>query len=357
MPILTILSPSAQVAAHLRVQIRNGLWRGEVPGAPSLARELGVDAKTVMAALEFLEQEGMLVSQGVGRRRRIARKKGSGKDPARPLQIAILMHDQSDRRVDYLGEVQHGLVEAGHHAFFAEKAQTELGGDLNRLRRVVEAHAADAWVVVSGSRDILNWFCDRPTPSFALFGRASGVPIASVLPEKIPAYQAATDKLVALGHRRIVMLVRTDRRLPEPGRTERAFLQRLASHGIQTGTYNLPDWKDDRDGLHDLLTELFRVTPPTAFIIQEAFLFSATHHFVTRRGLRVPEDVSMVCSDDDHSFAWWKPEVSRIRWDARPVVRRVIDWAARIGRGERDLHQTMTKSEWIEGGTIGRAPG
>jgi hypothetical protein len=61
-----------------------------------------------------------------------------------------------------------------------------------------------------------------------------------------------------------------------------------------------------------------------------AFLFSATHHFLTRRGLRVPDDVSMVCSDDDSSFAWWEPPVSRMRWDRTPLVRRVVIWALMV---------------------------
>jgi DNA-binding LacI/PurR family transcriptional regulator len=353
MPILSIQSPAEQVAAHLRDGIRRGLWQNEMPGAPRLARELGVDAKTVLAALDLLEHEGLLESRGVGRRRGIV-SAAVGKSTA-ALRIGILLSEQTDRRVDYLGEVQHGLVEAGHHAFFAAKAQLDFGSDVSRLGRIVKTEKADAWVVVSGAHDVLQWFSSRDFPAFALFGRFSGLPIAAVLPEKIPCYEEAMDRLVALGHRRIALLARKSRRLPIPGRTERAFLQRLEYHGITTSPFNLPDWEDDMNGFQTLLEKLFEVTPPTALVIQEAFLFSAAHHFLTRRGLRVPDDVSMVCTDDDSSFAWWEPPVSRMRWDSQPVVRRVVNWAAKVSRGKEDKRQTFTKTEFVNGGTIARA--
>ena len=73
MPELTLLSRSDQVAAHLRGELLRGIWRGEMPGTPLLAAELGIDRKIITAALCLLEEEGLLVAQGAGRRRRIVR--------------------------------------------------------------------------------------------------------------------------------------------------------------------------------------------------------------------------------------------------------------------------------------------
>jgi hypothetical protein len=35
------------------------------------------------------------------------------------------------------------------------------------------------------------------------------------------------------------------------------------------------------------------------------------------------------------------------------VVRRVVRWADNVARGKEDRRQTLTKMEFIEGGTIG----
>ena len=66
MPDLTILSPSEQVAAHLRGELMRGRWAETMPGGPKLAAELGIDKKTVEAALGLLEEEHLLIPQGPG---------------------------------------------------------------------------------------------------------------------------------------------------------------------------------------------------------------------------------------------------------------------------------------------------
>ena len=56
----------------------------------ALTTELGANHNTVEKALRLLEQEGVLVAQGPGRRRRIAVAEGK---VARPLRLAILAFD------------------------------------------------------------------------------------------------------------------------------------------------------------------------------------------------------------------------------------------------------------------------
>lgn len=77
-----------------------------------------------------------------------------------------------------------------------------------------------------------------------------------------------TRHLIGLGHRRIVLLARADRRLPEPGASERAFLNELEAQNIITGAYNLPEWEETASGMGQLLETLFRFTPPTAIIVR-----------------------------------------------------------------------------------------
>jgi DNA-binding LacI/PurR family transcriptional regulator len=159
--------------------------------------------------------------------------------------------------------------------------------------------------------------------------------------------------LIELGHRRISLVCRRQRRLPHPGAPERAFLDELVAHGIPTGTFNLPGWEESEKGFVTLLDSLFGATPPTALILDETFLYNAAFHYLAKRGLRVPQDVSLICTDDNPDFAWCEPSVAHIRWDYRPVVRRVVRWAANVSHGKDDQRQTLTKAEFVAGGTIG----
>jgi DNA-binding GntR family transcriptional regulator len=50
-----LLSTAEQAAIHLRGRILSGVWGDDLPGAPMLAAELGIDHKTVITALHQLE--------------------------------------------------------------------------------------------------------------------------------------------------------------------------------------------------------------------------------------------------------------------------------------------------------------
>ena len=350
---LRLYSAAEQVAMHLRRELARGHWVGSLPGVEALAEELGVNHKTVAAALLQLEKEGQLAGLGPGRRRRIIAAKGGA---ARPIRIALLEYDPLARTEGYTVELHHSLLACGHAAFFTDKCLLQLGMDVARIARLVRQTKADAWVIAAGSREVLEWFSAQPVPAFALFGRREGLPIAGTGPDKVPALIAATRSLIGFGHRRIVLLARRERRLPEPGRGERAILTELKAHGVPVGAFNLPDWEETRDGFRELLRSLFRVTPPTAMIIDEAPPFIAVQQFLAEGGIRVPQQVSLVCTDPDPTFVWCQPTIAHIRWDPAPVVRRIVRWAAAVSRGRRDLKQTLTPAEFVAGGTMGPAP-
>ena len=350
MDTITLLSAAEQVAAHLREALLREGSSGTIAGVRPLATDLGVNRKTVERALNQLEREGLLVAQGVGRRRRVVLPK----DHAPPaLRVAMLLYEPQAQTEGWLMESQHLLQEAGHGAFFADKSLLELQMNVKRVSRLVQKTEADAWVVIGGSRQVLEWFAQQDTPVFALFGRYQGLSVAGTKPDHVPAFAAATRHLAGLGHRRIALLARPERRLPKLGRAERAFLEELKAHGIQTGSFNLPHWEGSPESLHQCLESLFSKTPPTALILPEAPMYFAVQQFLGNRGLRVPQDVSLVCADGDRSFGWCRPTVAHISWDFRPVVRRVVRWTNNVAKGKDGRRQSFTKAEFVAGGTVG----
>jgi len=348
------LTAIEQLAAHLRGEIQAGALGGTLPGVHRLAKELGVSPKSVVAAVAQLEHEGLLRGQGARRRCQIVPRVERG---AAGLRVAILLYESSDRMLPYVHDLEHQLQNAGHVPVFALKSLMDLGRDLRRVVGFVENHEADAWVVFAGSREILEWFAAQAVPAFALFGRRRGLPIAGTGPDKVPAMREVVRRLTGLGHRRIVLLAREERRRPHPGALEQAFLDELAAQGIATSSYNLPDWEETPEGFTRCLDGLFLVTRPTALLLDEAFFLTIAQQHLARRGILAPEHVSLICSDPDPSFEWFLPRVAHIDWDPRPVVRRIVRWVGHVAHGKDDRRQSETKTEFILGGTVGPASG
>jgi len=273
------------------------------------------------------------------------------------LRIAILLYERAEVNVDYIVDLQHRLLEAGHLVTLAPKTLQDLNMDLNRVQRIVKQTKTDAWIVKAGSRELLTWFAEQQIPTMALAGRRRGIMIGGAGPDKAPALQEAVQRLVALGHRRIVMLSRKERRKPSPGQLERTFFTELEKEGIKTGAFNLPDWIETPEGLNQCLESLFRHTPPTAMIIDEVPLFIGVERQLAEFGLLAPRDISLICMDPSPDFIWYRQSVSHITWDSRQLVRRIVRWAHNVGRGKADHHQSFFKAGFVEGGTIGQAPG
>ena len=341
-----------QVADHLKEGLAAGRWRDEMPGVLALAGELRVNHKTVEAALSLLEHEGHLHSQGARRARRIA--EGTAGASTRSLRIGILIYDESDLRSDFFLDIRHLLQEAGHEPFLARRMLLDIGMDTRKLAAVAERQPADAWLAFAASREALEWFSAKRIPVFAMFGRFRRLEVAGGAPDKTRAYEAAVRALVEQGHRKIVMLARTEHRQPVPSLSVNAFLNAMEAAGIATGDYHCPSWDNTREGFHRCLESLFQRTAPTALIVQEGILFGAVQQFLASRGIQVPRDLSLVCTDPDPTFVWRIPTVAHIRWNSTPLVRRVAQWADRIAMGKDDRRQLLTRAEFVPGGTIGR---
>jgi DNA-binding LacI/PurR family transcriptional regulator/DNA-binding transcriptional regulator YhcF (GntR family) len=349
----SFLSITEQVVEHLRSGIASGRWSQTLPGRNQLAKELGVNPKTVEAAMQTLEQSGMILSQGAGRKRLINPKLSHS---PRAMRIAILTFDHTtDRNIDYMVECFHSLIEAGHSPYYTARSLTDLRFDIGKIARMVEENTADAWIILGGTRDVLQWFAGRAKPCFAIFGEHIGLPMASFGPNKAPAFSAATKTLLDFGHQRIVLLCRRARRQPTVNRSVGTFVEEMQQARIPCGDYNLPDWEENNAGFQRCLESLFRLTPPTAIIVDEASYLIATFQFLLRRGITVPGDVSLVCTDDDPSFANCEPPIALMSWETEPLKRRILQWANNISRGKTDHRSITTPATFINGGTIGPA--
>ena len=346
-------STSDQLADHLRKEILSGRLHGAMPGIQQIVKSLGVNSVAVSKAVQQLEREGLIISQGRRRQRLIS---PDAQAPNSSVRIGFLHYDaQNELRHDSL-LVRQALVDAGHTAVMAPKTMSDLGMNPERIKKMVMEIDADAWAVYAGSKELLDWFTEYEKPAFAVYGRFISTNLPGIGIRKDDADGMALDRLVSLGHKRIVLIVREERRKPNYGRAEHLFLDRLQSHGIQTGAYNIPDWEETPEGLAHCLDKLLEHTPPTALVICDPVLFHAVQIHLAHRGYKTPDDISLYCDDYAESFEWTQPSIAHLQWDHRPIIRRVLQWAKNLSLGREDLKQNFTKAKFIDGDSIGPIP-
>ena len=343
-----------QTAAHLVRELQDGRWRGELPGVNRLAVELGVSRETLRAALGLVEDGGLVVGGGDGRARLVVQgEQGRAK---KVVRVMVLLHDpwahDSCNNQSMLQQLKYLLEEAGHMCVFATKSQMDLGLDVGRICRFVGRIPADAWVVVDGSLELLQWFTDGSVPAIALGGRLKGLPIASASRNAIPAFREAFRYVIGLGHRRISLIGPRERRVPVLSSIERCLSEELAAHQIPFGTYNAPDWEPTPEGLEVLLNSLFRHSPPTVLLIDSPGWVTGVLSFLGRRGLRVPEDVSLISETMDNTLAWHRPAIAHFTCDYDAIVRQAVRWVAAVACGKPHRDQFASLAKFEHGGSI-----
>lgn len=330
-----------------------------MPGILALESELCLNRNLLGQALLILEEEGILVPQGKGKPRKIVIPKTHR---LKTLRIGIIEYQARDvHRFHPLAETKYLLEAAGHSVTIAQGNLVAMNMNPKRVALAISKHDVDAWVVVSGSKSLLEWFAEQPFPALSFFGIFNGVKIASVVPAVRDQYQVLVRKLLELGHRKIVFISRSttpamiEREMKADSGQRGVLARELSAHGIAYGDYNLPCFESDPERLQQCLHELFRVTPPTAIYVDEAFVALVVYEFLLKRGIRVPADVSLVCNIQDPAFEWNRPVISHFRWDPGAIGRRVLQWADNVATGKEDLRQVSTKVAFVEGGTIAPA--
>ncbi|MCH2024185.1 MAG: substrate-binding domain-containing protein [Verrucomicrobiales bacterium] len=340
-----------QISDAIRESIQSGEMKGTIPGAGRLAKALGVNHKTVESALRDLESEGLKINKGARQSRSVNSKNLKLSNAG--IRIAIFLQDQSDVRDVMMVEIKHRLEESGHYPFFVNKSMIDLRMNKRRIARIVNRTETDAWILLAAPKEILEWFSKQGTPAFAVFGnRLEEVNIAGASPGKSHPVVQATQTLIDLGHRRIILIIRKHQREPI-STSAQAFLDVLNLNGIQSSDFNLPDWEETGEGFNQLLESIFKITPPTAIITDEPFQYLAAHHFMVNRGIQIPKHLSLICSDYDPIFKWCIPSVSHITFSNKPLLRRINDWAQNVKNQKNDLRQTILKATFIPGETIG----
>lgn len=340
-----LLSHAEQLASYLRMEILRGRWRDEMPGVSRLEAELGVNHTTLGQALRLLEGEGILESKGDRRRRRIIIPES--REPT-TMRVGIFLYEPADRYAYDVVRLQHHLMAAGYPVRIPPETLTDLDMNAERVAKVCKRTTTDAWVVLSASHSVLEWFAHQSVPTIAFFGQSSpDLPIAAMRPRRDKIISSLMQRLVKSGHRRIVGLSRSG--IPW-------FRNELEANGIPAGEYNFPKIPKGKFGIQRCLNSLFAVTPPTAMLIGESVVFYAVQSHLARHGILAPEQVSLICSDPDPGFGLCSPSIAHIRWDCDAAVRRTMRWLENTRRGKTDQRMYLVPSNFVDGGTIGPAP-
>jgi DNA-binding LacI/PurR family transcriptional regulator len=78
--------------------------------------------------------------------------------------------------------------------------------------------------------------------------------------------------------------------------------------------------------------------------------------FLALRGLKTPDDVSLVCERYDPGLAWCRPKITHFQHEDDAALRILRRWMKGVIDNKPYTKQTSLPVEVVQGGSVGPAP-
>lgn len=354
------LSLSAQVAEAIRKAIADRTWEGYLPSERRLCETFQISRPTIRTALHLLAKEG-LIEIHQGRRNRVLAS--APKPVDRQSQLVLLVTPEPVARTGQtayqgIGAMRTHLAEHG----FATEVLVCQSRSPRAQQRKLEAFMRETrifcCVLLSVSRELQLWCSKQPVPTLVLGSCHPGVNLPSLDVDYRAVCRHAAGVFLQKGHRRVAFIV------PNSGvagdlASERGFLEAMEAR-VARGEAQATVVRHNGSALNisAKLDVLFKSdTPPTALLVAKPHFVFAVIIYLLKRGLSVPDTVSLIARDHEYVFETVHPSITHYRFSGDSYGHRLSRLMIRfVNQGSLPPKPNPFFPKFYEGNTVRSLP-
>lgn len=345
-----------QVAAYLRERLASEQWGARLPPERDLAQQFGVSRWTLRAAIEALQREGLIGRRSQAGTRIVRGSSTSGQ--AHQISVGLVMvnsADPSTSRISFLLEqMRHYLQAQGARLEVHLTYYLRTGGVSSHFKQLIRSNQHDCWVLLSPLESMELWCAERRAPVIVLgtASEASKLPYASLDFRAVCRHAVGT--MISRGHRRLAMILsetlKSDDKLSRLGFEE--GVRESSREGVEV-CYEVHD--QSHKAIMRLADRLLAQPDyPTAWLICRQGSFARFFTYLLHRQVRIPEQLSVLCRDEDHYFGEFLPRPTCYRLNKERLVHRATRLALRVAMGQAQPRESVLETpELVPGETLG----
>lgn len=320
------ISLISETATVLRERINSGVWKDTLPGERDLTDQLQISRPTLRAALLLLQKEGMIRTTH-GKRRLIFPDEQPAHLPQR--QTIGLINRTPVARISQMTfqlmmELRHHLHRDGFDSeFFIAPPQTLSTGS-QKLEDFIAEHSASCYVLMRSTEEDQNQLYCQGIPTLVLGSAYPSSKLPSLDVDYYSVCRHAAGTFLRRGHRRLVF-IRSDERIAGDHTSVEGFMDGIAqsphadAHATIIRHRSLPT---DLNRKLDLLLGSGKPRPTGIFTSSALETMIVIMH-LHKRGISVPEDMSLIARDRDLFFDCFDPTITHYAYDNSAVCRRL----------------------------------
>lgn len=313
----------------LEEEIKSGLWPDKLPGYRALCEGYQVSRKTMTSALQILTRRDVILPPEGNRSRRInPQLNNSASDRSIKGRTSVLflcsklyLLEGAQTR-DMIDGLQH-FFQKLHWQIHHENTPEILDKPGPKLKRISKQYKDCRWLVFNPSRKTINWCHDQQIRIICAGGSYNSSPVPYVGVKMVNILEQAVKHLVQSGHRRITALIDA-----KSYQLKYDLETILGSYGIQfLANYHLPEVHAlNTEQLNRRFENLFSITPPTAVILHTQEQLICFYSFCIKRGLRIPEDVSVIVAEKLAELQWFLPQLTHFEFPIQLGIKQLAKY-------------------------------
>jgi len=313
-----------------------------------------VSRPTLRAALALLEKEGCLESRH-GLRRTIIKKTPS-QVREHPKVIALLTPLPLQELVPFTqawtDSLRAFLAKEGYELQIHSGRRWYGTNPERELAKLTHEMPAAGWVLFVTTEAMQRWFWASGLVCVTSGSPHAGIPLPSVDLNHRATCRHAAGQFLARGHERVVFLRQGPTNAGDK-ESELGFLEAFQKKPEATAL--VAEHDGTPEGIRkqvDLLCR--RKARPTGFLVARAMPALAVASELTRKGLRIPEDVSVICRDRDHFMDYFSPAIARYGVDPQTHAQRLARLILQYARdGSQKTKQVRLTTQFFAGESVG----
>lgn len=353
----TIPQRSSLVAETLRVlreAIAAGRWQDELPGERRLCEEWHISRPTLRAALTALAAEGLVtISQGKPTRVSQPQTGEAGKNTSLPqtLTVGLLspepLHAMPPFVLLWVDELRSQLASEGH-LLQVHVGRAWSGGKnpARALQTLTTTVPASAWVLYRSTEAMQQWFEQKQIPCVVVGSVFKGLTLPSVDRDHRAVCRHAVGLLAARGHQRLSLMIQ-EPQFAGDRESEAGFEEGLRAAAGRGVTGHIQRHDGTREGTLKALDRLLSSRQkPQALLIARTSSALTVCTGLLQRGLRIPQDIALICRDDDIFLDETVPQIARYSVTAGIFAKRIFRLVRQPGvKGDTKVMPEFVKRE------------
>ena len=347
-----------EVAGSLREAIRNRELIDHLPSVRKLSSQMHVSVPSILGAIRILQAEGLVQSHTGKPTQILSNHKTPEREERRAQQVIFLTFASNwIAGSDYYQRVLSGLRDFGLQIRVLECVYIRAGMIQREMEKIILTESPDCWVLLGPPEEVQSLFARYGLACIIDGVTIPGLPLPDFEVDYDALYRHAVNHLQQKGHSKIVLITteQSARMNPDSIETFRSVVGRVSSATMLWQPVHTYDGTSER--FHNVLESLFlrSENAPTAIMVATVKRVAGALTWLMNRGLRIPEDVSLISRDFDDLLEGLHPPPSHYKQPPSTFNRFIRAILAILDNKHiRSHHRIMT--DFVPGGTVAPAP-